>query len=135
MTPTTLEESRRHEEVIRQMIHRENELIHHRVTWLTAVQGLLFAGLGVAWSKPESRPLVAIFCVLGILMSLVSLAALSGASIATLRLLRWWDEHRPPLYAGPDVIGIRPSLGWIGPWSLIPIIFILAWVTVWILRF
>jgi hypothetical protein len=134
VAPMNAEESTRYDETVRLMIHRENEVIHHRVTWLTTIQGLLFAGLGLAWGKQESRPLVAIFCGMGVLISVVSLAALSGASLATVRLIRWWENNKPPHYSGPDVIGIRPTFG-IGPWSLIPVIFLVAWGAVWLLRY
>lgn len=135
---TNSDESSKYEETVRMMIHRENEVIHHRVTWLTTVQGLLFAALGIAWGKPEISPFVALLCILGVLMSAVSLVALVGASLAMRRLIEWWEIHKPPQYNGPDIIGLRPMkskfFGWIGPWSFIPMLFISAWTAVWFIK-
>ena len=128
--------------VIRSMIQHENELINHRLTWLTTVQGLLFASLGFAWDKPTSGALISLLCSLGVAVSVAALVALTGASLATANLCLWWDTHKPKDYKGPDVIGGRPSGGrriqvisrYVGPWSYFPVLFIITWALVWIIR-
>ena len=122
-------------DTIRTMIHRENEVINHRVTWLATMQGLLFASLGFAWDKPKIEPFVDLLCFLGIAMSVILFALLAGASVAMYRLSKWWDDHKPKSYDGPDVIGLKP-LRWpllrcFGPWSFIPLLFLMAWFEVW----
>ncbi|MFA5073603.1 MAG: hypothetical protein WC539_06875 [Nitrospirota bacterium] len=125
-----------YEETVRTMINRENDLIHYRVTWLMTVQGLFFAALGLAWNKPDISSFIALLCFLGILMSVVVLIALAGASRAIRRLIGWWDTNKPSHYQGPDVVGIRPMrtkyFGWIGPWGIIPFLFIIAWTVVFL---
>jgi len=117
------------------MIHRENEIINHRVTWLATMQGLLFAALGFAWDKPNIKPFVDLLCFLGTAMSLILFALLVGATAAMYRLSAWWDSHKPQGYEGPDVIGLRPFkwplLRYLGPWSFIPFLFLVAWIVVW----
>ncbi len=122
-------------DTIRTMIHRENEVINHRVTWLATMQGLFFAALGFAWDKSNIKLFVDLLCFLGIAMSVILFAPLAGATAAMYRLSEWWDNHKPQGYNGPDVIGLRPLKGplfrYLGPWSLIPLLFLVAWVVVW----
>ena len=127
-----------YEDVVRTMIHRENEVINHRVNWLTAVQGLLFAALGVSWDRVGVEPFVVLLCCVGVSMALIMLLALHGATRAMRRLYEWWEVNRPPDYAGPDVIGLpllksRLSRN-VGPWISIPILFIIAWIVVWYIK-
>jgi hypothetical protein len=42
------------DETVRLMINRENEVINHRVTWLTATQALLFASVSLIWDKADN---------------------------------------------------------------------------------
>jgi hypothetical protein len=127
-----------HGEIVRTMIHRENEVINHRVTWLTTVQALLFAALSIAWDKPGVRGYCILLCALGISMSVISLIVLTSASLAMKRLWEWWDAHKPSDYDGPDVIGLRPPewklLHYFGPWCFMPISFTAAWAIVLWLR-
>jgi len=95
-------------QTIRSMIDSENALVNHRVGWLTTLQGLLFAALGVAWDKPTAASLVPIFCVLGIGTAVIVSLALIGATRAQVQLITWWDQHKPTQYAGPDEVGLRP---------------------------
>ncbi|GAB1235589.1 hypothetical protein [Ferrigenium sp. UT5] len=56
------------EEIIRGLIHDENEMTNHRMNWFLILQGFLFAGIAFAWEK--SIGLVIVFSGVGILSSL-----------------------------------------------------------------
>jgi len=116
------------------MIQRENEVINHRVTWLTTVQGVLFTAVGIAWDKQGTGPFILLACMLGLTMAVIVFFALYGASAAIKRLSEWWEIKKPQDYSGPGVIGLplpkSPILRFIGPWSFIPILFFMAWIVV-----
>lgn len=136
-------------EIIRGMIKHENELVNHRITWLSHLQGLLFAALGFAWGKENAHWLVYCFCLLGCFIALSSLISLEGADQAINDMVWWWDTHKPKDFFGPDVIGltnngimhrhgitmkvfsqkiaIRKEMY---PWYLLPRLFIAAWLAI-----
>lgn len=124
--------------IIRGMIEHENTLLNHRINWLVTIQGLLFAGLGFTWDKSDARGLVSIFCMLAILVSCSAMISFFLATKAMNDLLLWWDNYKVQNnYSGPDVKGLRSSqykwfrrLSFLYPWHALPIIFILAWLSV-----
>lgn len=122
-------------EVIRSMIDKENELINHRITWLTTIQGLLFASLGFAWDKGNARSLIEVLCLLGVAISVVHFFALIAATRAIGRLFDWWEAHKPQGYEGPGVAGLPPYknliLRYAVFWNWVPLIFLLAWAIIW----
>jgi hypothetical protein len=117
------------------MIDRENELINHRITWLTTMQGLLFASLGFAWDKPTARPLIQVLCVLGVAISVVQFCALIASTTAIGRLFDWWENNKPQDYNGPDVAGWPPAksliLRYMVFWNWVPLLFLGAWAVIW----
>lgn len=121
-------------ETIRKMVDSENTLVNHRMGWLTTLQGLLFASLGVAWDKSTASSLLPILCGLGIGTAVIILLSLVGASRAQAQLIAWWDAHRPESYAGPDVLGLRPANSKLGglldPWNWLAAMFVAAWLAV-----
>lgn len=125
-------------EVARSMIDAENRLINDRVGWLTTLQGLLFAGLGVVWDKSNATALIRMLCGLGMSISIIILLALIGSSRAQNRVLDWWDSNRPSDYTGPDVIGLRPPpnkfLRHLAPWNWLALVFLLTWIIIWLIR-
>jgi hypothetical protein len=124
------------DEIIRSMIEKENEYIHHRVTWFCTLQGLLLAALSFTSGQSKPAFLFFVICGLGIAVAGIIYHPIYYAHRATMKLLDWWDEHRPKDYSGPDVIGGRPPFPLarrIGPWHALPVIFFLAWciILVW----
>jgi hypothetical protein len=123
----------RNEAVVREMIRHEDDLIHHRMTWLSTLNGLFITALGFAWGKPGTKPLVYVICVLGALASVTIGIALLSASRAVGRLKEWWDDYsKGKGYTGPGVMGLphytagplRYSAGWVSfqdalPWGLL----------------
>jgi hypothetical protein len=136
-------------EIIRNMIRHENELVNHRITWLSQLQGLLFAALGFSWDNQDAHLLVYCLCLLGSLIALSSLVTLASGDEAINNTLYWWDIHKPIDYFGPDVIGLTSNgIGnrnplylrffsirfkankMIYPWYVLPRLFIGAWIAI-----
>ena len=90
-------------ETIRGIIRHEDELVNNRITWLSQLQGLLFAALGFAWDKPDAHFLIYCFCIIGALFALTSLIALASSDEAINRTIAWWDVNKPKDYHGPDI--------------------------------
>jgi len=124
-------------DVVRSMIDRENELVNHRIGWLTTTQGLLFASLGFAWDKRDARALIGVVCFVGVAISVIHLFALIAATRAMGRLFDWWDANKPCDYIGPGVAGLNPSknvvVRYIVFWNWMPPLFICAWALIWYL--
>lgn len=124
-------------DTIRSMIECENRMTNDRVTWLVTIQGLLFAALGFAWDKQDTRWLITALALLGATVSLSAWTSLMISNQARRDLVRWWDANKPAAYQGPDVIGTRAfTPGWerlMRPWRSLPFIFIAGWTLVLIL--
>lgn len=121
------------EVTVRDMIKHENELINHRITWLSTLHGLLFAALSFAWDNNNAQALVFVFSVLGILISISAFSVLHAASGAISNLADWWEAHKPAGYDGPGVIGWRTKRPWqkaLYPWNMLPILFTFVWLAV-----
>jgi hypothetical protein len=128
-----------YEAVVRKMITREDELINQRMLWTAAFNGLLFAALGFAWDKPETKFLEIVLSFLGFATSFLNGVALVFTSNAQRRLLFWWYENRPRDYTGPGVMGGAPLdpgrllSFYFTPWILLAFIFASGWLTIlWI---
>lgn len=116
---------------VRHMIDRENDLINYRITWLTTINGLLFAALGFSWDKPTGSQLIQVICALGFVISLIQLAATISANMAIARLVDWWENNKPKDYDGPGVMGFQPirnrALVYLSFLNWIPFLFMTAW--------
>ena len=121
-------------EIIRVMIRHENELANHRASWLNAVQGLLFAALAFAWKDVPTYPrLVTLLALVGIAVAVLSLVALGMATYAITQLLGYWKK-KGGSYSGPPVVGafVKPDsmLAYLTPWNLLPLVFLVACVSI-----
>ncbi|WP_156500124.1 hypothetical protein [Ectothiorhodospira sp. BSL-9] len=116
-------------QVIREMIKHEANVSNHRLTWLAALQGLLFAALGFFWCSEGAGPYILILSVLGVFSSASSLYSLWLAHRATENILISWNANKLDTYNGPDVIGafVTGSSRWFLPWFCLPLLLILAW--------
>jgi len=120
--------------VVRELIRYESDLLHQRLTWLLQIQGLLFAALAFAWNA-RSRPLIFLFCALGITTAVSIALALHLYSPAIRSLQGWWNEHLTPQQRHNRlVIGYSsPSRGFtwlLRPWRALPWVFVIAWLFV-----
>ncbi len=126
-----------YEAIVRQMITSENELTNQRMLWMAAFNGLLFAALGFAWNKQNTKFLVIIFSSLGIVTSLLNGLALIFAAQAQRRLLNWWHKNKPNIYSGPGVMGTEPldknkySL-YFSPWIILSFLFVMGWFAIFL---
>ena len=124
-------------EIVRKLIEHENVLQNYRFTWLTTVQGLLFASLGFVWEK-GTLPLICVLAGLGIVISLSALSALRLSDLAYGHLHQWWAENLPN-YMGPPKHGFEvSSAGRLTqaflPSRIVPRAFLVAWLAVLVLR-
>ena len=122
--------------IIREMILKEAELFNHRMTWLVTLQGLLFTALGFAWGN--GRDLVYVFASLGVAVAgSIRFLLLLGRGAAE-DLERKWELNKPEDYEGPPIVGRGHMAHWTSfllPWSLIPLLFIVAWVSVLVINY
>jgi hypothetical protein len=130
------------EQIVRSMISREDDLINHRMSWLTALNGFLFAALGFSWDKANVKLFLILFSILGLIISSLNAGGIFGSGAAQRRLLLWWRNKKPSFYDSPGVMGIEPvdkNAIWLyfNQWFFIAIAFALAWlfILVYILSF
>jgi hypothetical protein len=117
------------DEIIRSMIEKENEYIHHRMTWLCTLQGFLFTSWSFAASHEQSLHHIRLLCFIGILVNGTLFHPIFYAHRSMMKLLDWWDTHKKD-DKGPPVVGGRPPFGlarYVAPWHVLPVIFFLVW--------
>ena len=77
-----------------------------------------------------------VFCILGATISMLTLITLWSSTLATMRLLLWWDDLCTKIeHDGPGVIGFttknrRSIFVWLTPWNLMAISFFVAWIAI-----
>jgi hypothetical protein len=109
-------------DIARDLVKHENDLVNQRLTWFITIQGLLFAALGFAWGTPDARPLIFVFCGLGMLTAVSSAFALWGAAAAIEGLC---NESG---VVSQSVIGRQAGIAKFAyPWYTFPVLFGLAW--------
>jgi hypothetical protein len=129
---------------IRSMIQHEDDLRDQRLGWLFALDGLLFAAIGFAWSDKggASNAFIVILAAVGALVSLTS-AAGQVVSKEAIDRLRGLGEHHATRDS-PPVVGIKSADLTEGlaryaksfyPWTWAPVLVFLAWIGVAITAF
>lgn len=91
--------------IIRGMNEHENVLLNMRFTWLTTIQGLLFASFGFTL-KEKNLAIIIIICIMGIITA-VSFFAVRKMWEAALRNLNLWWKENLKVYKGPPQIGLE----------------------------
>ena len=118
-------------EIVRAMIESENERIHQRMSWTTAMNALFLAAASGLWDKHHAKPLLVLVAILAMGGSALSGLAVLFAHRAVRVQFAWWDRIRPDDWDGPDVIGLRPIGGrwsvWISAYTLVPAMFVAGW--------
>jgi len=119
---------------LQHLIHREGEMVNHRMTWFLTLQGFWFAGLAFAWDKGAT--LSVIFCVVGALSSVSIGVLLRFGILASKRL----EEELNTKVENEAVVGRRYNetsalIHFLLPWHFLPILFFGAWTTLSILRY
>jgi hypothetical protein len=129
---------------IRALIQHEDTLRDQKLGWLTALNGLLFAGVSFAWDKTDGAALVRVLAVVGALVSASVFFSLwvSEQAIRNLRSLAdaWTPDAVPPVVAfrSDDILAAREAhrrgstrvLRWCYPWRLAPLALTVAWVAI-----
>ena len=129
-----------------QIVHEDN-LINNRTNWLLAGQGLLFAAFGVVFDNTkglEAVPakvafLMKVFPPVGILLTVFTFLSVLGAALAMDSIKVDWEKRLEQMsvpeietYLPPaQCKGCPKYLGFVGPF-LIPIMFVAAWIAIWI---
>jgi hypothetical protein len=105
---------------LRRIMH-ENDLMNHRITWFITLQGLLFAALGFSWGKADTKTLIIILGLLGILTSASSAFVLWGGANAIEELLSQPAIMKP--------LGRKSQWNekYLYPWYSFPLLFAIAW--------
>jgi len=128
------------DEIIREMIRHEDNLISARMGWMNAFQGFLFTAFGVTIveviknpkSKEEYCFYIILYAVIGIIVAVLTLHGIFLATRAIENLLDCWNRisgnrlHEHNCISEPDVIGFRSDANFL-PWKLLPCLFIFVW--------
>jgi len=113
-----------------QQIEREDGLVNTRLNWMLTTQGLLFAALALLATEDTNARMREILAVLlpsiGILLSLISLFGVAGATIALYDLSKEWKKLNYSM--APRPYGPRSAF-WLGlvPRLFLPLLFLGAW--------
>ena len=134
----TREEAERYLTVIRDMIQHENALLNQRLSWLFAVQSLLFGVAGYLWRVDSMLPVIALG-VVGILACASIGYTLARGQDAIKRLLiakgQEYQKRLPLKWLMPPIIGSgRKAREWLLPGRLLPWALGAAWVAILVLR-
>jgi hypothetical protein len=129
-----------HFKIFRDYIKREDDLIDHRVSWNSIIQGFLFSAYGLSQQKGAPNNLEILgrrIPWFGMALSIIVLLSLAGAVLAHERLRKDWRIRVEPYYpARPYLPGIAAggldAAGWLGFAApvLIPIFFAAAWLLI-----
>jgi hypothetical protein len=106
----------------------ENEQLHRRITWQGQFQSILFAALALAWK--ESRPLVTIIGVLGLVIAAQGIGAIHyvGISLLNIELRRREIDPNDEMRIFGFMTERKPIWRYFpSPEFFIPIAFCVAW--------
>lgn len=117
--------------VIRTLIHDENEMVNNRMHWFLILQGFMFAGLAFAWDK--NCALCIVFSCVGMFSSL-SVGVLLRYGILAIKKLEQsiQDEDQPVLGRGSK--DTSAFMHFLLPWHFIPILMMMAWIALICIR-
>ena len=117
------------------LAHHEDNLIDKRLTWLIATQALFFAGYGVVLEKYINAPnddaklqyqiIVNILPIVAGTVSFLILLGIIAAIVAMYILRERFGVKHVGIHIMPTVLGLMPA-------TIIPIVFIIAWVVLMI---
>ena len=82
--------------IIRDYITHEDSLINNRLTWLLAIQGLLFTAYGLsireATRTADLVSLISLLKILGILTSFLGFTGILAAVLAIEKVAKKWED-------------------------------------------
>lgn len=113
-------------------IKAENDLVHHRMTWLGSFQGFLFAAVAFAWKEISAQDILYLVAIVGLLTSISIGYAIHRANTALDALSAYWDTIKPKNFQGLDVEGVRSGSGipWLMPGAFIPKVLACTWIVI-----
>ena len=118
-------------DVIRDLIHKENEMINHRMNWFLILQGFMFAGIAFAWDKGQALSIV--FSSVGMLSAL-SVGVLLRSGIKAIEHLEQSNSETNDAVMGKGK-GDTPALvHLLLPWNFLPALMMIAWLALMCIR-
>jgi len=111
-------------DVIRTLIHEENEMINHRMNWFLILQGFMFAGISFAWEK--NTALCIVFSFVGMLSAL-SVGVLLRCGILAIKNLEKSVQQLNQTVLGKGNDETSPFIHFLLPWNFLPILMMIAW--------
>jgi hypothetical protein len=131
--------------VVRAMIQHEDALRDQRLGWLFALNGFLFAALGLAWNRSDSKALVVVLSIVGVVVALSGAAAMRASAVAVRTLGALPAAQRRDLSDEPPVIALRSAdlrqlggvanyIPYLYPWRIVPWCLAAAWIAVIVVR-
>jgi len=118
--------------VIRELLHQENDVMNHRMTWFLTLQGFLFAALTFGWE--QSQALITVFGLVGIMSCFSVGTLLRHAVLAMKHLQELASELNEPI-AGRTHRENTAIVHFILPWHFLPILLSTAWLSLIIVKY
>ena len=118
-------------DVIRTLIHQENEMINHRMNWFLILQGFMFTSIGFAWEKNSA--LCVVFACVGMLSAL-SVGVLLYCGILAIKKLEKSAVQNEEAVIGKGSEETSLAIHLLLPWNFLPFLMIAAWSALIVIR-
>ena len=107
MANTAIRDAIAYADHLRETIRHENDLVNHRINWLSILNGLAITALGNLWEKPGVYWIIVIMAGCGIASSWSCFIALHGGRMALIHLNRLWAMKEKELEEqGVDTVSL-----------------------------
>ncbi|MCG8700608.1 MAG: hypothetical protein MI922_21315, partial [Bacteroidales bacterium] len=129
------EKKEKYADTLRKMNEHENNLLNMRITWFSALQGLLFASLGFIWEENVPIAIILVISGLGIIVAISLFSSVNLTRKAYDQLKEWWNNNLGD-YNGPPINGYEVDkdqmtfIRLFRPWRILPWAFIAGWLVI-----
>lgn len=134
--PDDLEWARDRERILREMIRHEDSLRDNRLGYLLTFNAFLFAGLAFAWKNSDA--LITVLALVGLAVGISAEAGQITSNKAVTKLRKLAEDADPPIVGLTSHETGEYQLSWwtreLAPWKTLPLILIVAWPTVLVVR-
>lgn len=119
------------DEVLRELIKNENEMINHRMNWFLTLQGFMFAAISFAWEK--NTELCLVFSLVGALSAL-SVGLLLRSGVKEVKCLEEEGRELSNPVIGRKFEETPKVIHSFLPWQFLPILMVSAWSLILIIK-